>query len=58
MLTVLYTKLLNRKKTLEQDTLTHPPSDYSGLMKTVGAYDELLSLIQEVENIMKGKEDE
>lgn len=58
MLEQIFIKLLERKVNLEKDTLTRPPQDYAAFRENVGRYSEILFLLNEIENVIKGREDD
>jgi len=50
--------LLQRKQDFEIDTLKSPPQSLEKLQFIVGSYAECCALIQVIEEILEGKEDE
>jgi len=50
--------LLERKREYEANVLSHPPKSMEQLQYLVGKYEECCALIGEIEDILKGKEDE
>lgn len=50
--------LLDRKKGYETAVLAHPPQTMEQFKYMVGKYEECCELIKEIEDILRGKEDE
>lgn len=58
MLEKLVRKLVADRSDMERDVFNSPPSDWPGFQRRLGAYIELERLIAELEEAMKGKEND
>lgn len=58
MIEKLYRQLLERRLELERAVFEHPPANWDEFQRRSGAWRELSTLIIQVEETMKGNEDD
>lgn len=58
MITELYTTAVKRRSQMEAEVFTHPPRDWSEFQRRLGAWHEVDLLVTELEQLIKGKEDD
>ena len=56
MLEKLVRELVKKRSDMERDVFASPPQNWDGFQRRLGQYTELNSLIEDVAEIMSGKE--